>query len=53
VSTLNGLHALWKDFANRHWRGPATKNLAGYAAWFTALRTAGGDPAPGFRPIIA
>ena len=53
INTVNGLHAGWKDYANHVWRGPATKNLAGYADWFSALRTAKGDHLPAFRRIIA
>ena len=40
INTVNGEHALWRRFV-RAFRGPASKNLALYAAWFNALRNPG------------
>ena len=53
INTVNSLYRGWRDFANRVRRGPAAKNLAGYAAWFSAPRTAGGDHLPALRRIMA
>lgn len=41
-------HALWCGFI-RAFRGPASKNLAAYAAWFTLLRNPGPTPMEIFR----
>jgi len=40
INTVNGIHAIWRRFVGV-FRGPASKNLAAYAAWFTLLRNPG------------
>ena len=50
LNSVNDLHAEWKDWFRKIWRGPATKNLDGYTRWMAARR--GTDPIALFRAII-
>ena len=50
INTVNGVHALWRRFVGA-FRGPASKNLAAYAAWFTLLRNPGPTPAQILRAV--
>lgn len=51
LNSVNGLHAEWKDWFRKIWRGPATKNLDGYTRWMAARRDT--DPIGIFRQIIS
>ena len=50
INTVNGVHALWRRFIGV-FRGPASKNLAAYAAWFTLLRNPGPTPSDILRAV--
>ena len=50
INTVNGVHALWRRFIGA-FKGPASKNLAAYAAWFTLLRNPGPTPAQILRAV--
>lgn len=49
LNTINSLHARWKEFL-KPFRGPATRNLDGYARWLIARRE---GYLPAFRRLLA